>query len=154
MKIVTIVVLSLTAFSQIDARPIQEQDVPKVITDTAEQTFSCAIKLGPKIEDVPVVYGNELVPEDNDALNELWHCIWEKKGIIDEDGDIVLDALNTYLRDLFAVTGKDQTAHRDLTSNIAQNCKTDVESGENEHMAVKLKNCIARGIEEFLFAEN
>lgn len=119
-----------------------------MIKDTAEQTFSCALKLGPKIEDVPVILGNEQLPEDNDALNELWHCIWEKKEVIDEDGDIVIDNLYTYLTDLFALTGKVAKEHRDLAMNIALNCNNDVKNQDSEHAAVKLKNCIARWVEQ------
>ncbi|KAF2896121.1 hypothetical protein ILUMI_10051 [Ignelater luminosus] len=151
MKVLIIVSLVLAVTLQADARVVINQDLPKVLRETAQQSFACASQLGPDAAKLPKIenINSSQLPEDNPVLNRLWGCLWEKKGFIDKEGVVYPEKLKTYLVDLLSISPALNIDVEDTASKVTNKCK-DVEGSDYKVKSIKMQNCITKSVSEFV----
>ncbi|KAF2889457.1 hypothetical protein ILUMI_16716 [Ignelater luminosus] len=141
MKVLVIVGLVLAATLQANA--IAHQELPKIFKETIQQSFACVMKLGPEAANVPLVQDLDLaqLPEENPVLNTLWGCIWDKKGIIDKQGEGYSENLRSYLSDMLPLISDLGIDVEGIAGEVAESCK-DVESNDYKIKSIKMQNCV------------
>ncbi|KAF2897225.1 hypothetical protein ILUMI_08950 [Ignelater luminosus] len=153
MMLLVIVSLVLAITLQADARAIVNQELPEVLIETLQQSFACALQLGPDAAKVPSVQDVDLtqLPEDNPVLNRLWGCLWEKKGFINKEGVVYPEKLKTYLVDLLSISPVVGIDVEDIASKVIKKCK-DVEGSDYKVRSIKMQNCINKSVAEIVGA--
>ncbi|KAF5280075.1 hypothetical protein FQA39_LY18159 [Lamprigera yunnana] len=103
----------------------------------------CERKVGRNLNSVPLKLGDRagILPEDNPSLNLYYLCLFERKSIIDQFGDINEGFLRTYLRKLFTNNQAITPAQKQLVDESIDNCKH-VSGKDVGEKSVKLQNCI------------
>jgi len=129
---------------QTDARSIglQNHEMPKALKDIMEKSFSCGLELGP----LPNLPSRSEVsqypyPEDNESFNKVWGCVFKKKGIINENSEINMANLETYLTGIFEMVGKTSSKDLEPVHAMAEECSNVSGNGYGQ-TAVKIQNCV------------
>ncbi|KAK4885387.1 hypothetical protein RN001_001658 [Aquatica leii] len=139
-----ILIVSVLIFAKVNSRTFESVpfDTPDVIMDNILDGTMCAQKVGLKnFPRTQNINREGILPEDNEQLNLYYSCIYQRKGIIDENGILNLDNLRLYLRNLFTMSQAITPAQKKLVDDSIDYCK-DIQSQDYGEKSVKLQNCV------------
>ncbi|KAF2885220.1 hypothetical protein ILUMI_20939 [Ignelater luminosus] len=118
--------------------------MPKVLKETREQAFSCVSELGPEVANASRIRDEKQLPEDNSVVDQLWGCVWEKKGIVDKQGVVYPEKLRAYLVDVISIVPLPPKVDiKSIADKITERCK-DMEGRDYKQKSVKMQNCVIK----------
>ncbi|KAF2897374.1 hypothetical protein ILUMI_08801 [Ignelater luminosus] len=79
-------------------------------------------------------------PEDNEEYGKLYVCVWKGRGIMNDEGAIVKESVEQFLRKFF-YSPLIEEEYKALLSKVNKLCVPIKESNEGR-TAIKFKNCM------------
>jgi len=114
--------------------------MPDVLLDTAHDAIICSHQIAPDATSVEKLE-NGVLPEDNEEFNQYFGCIWKRKRIIDNKGEVNRNALRSYLADLFSMGQEITPVQNLLVDDVMDHCEN-IQGSDHGLTAVKIHNCV------------
>ncbi|KAF2900956.1 hypothetical protein ILUMI_05237 [Ignelater luminosus] len=133
--------------------PLQELQIPSkektVLADPRDDVVEqqCIRSLNLNERTLKLTSRQSDTPEDNEEYGKFYVCIWKGRGIMNDEGAIVKESVEQFLRKFFYTPLVEEEYNKALLSKVNELCVPIKESNEG-HTAIKFKNCMVQIINE------